>query len=206
MVYKNLLIRFFSSFIIILIYLFTINNINYLFILGVIFYIIIFIEIYKYFKKYFYIVLFYFFISFISYIYYINYFYNFYLFNTLILTIIIFDTFSYLSGYYFGRNYPFKKISPYKTFEGYLGGIIFTNLLLMLYNFYLVKYSYNNLILINLIILTSIIGDLLQSFFKRINSIKDSSNFLPGHGGFFDRFDSFISSIILILSYSYLIQ
>ena len=59
--------------------------------------------------------------------------------------------------------------------------------------------------LINSFILFSLLGDLLQSFFKRKNNIKDSSNFLPGHGGFFDRFDSFLSSIILLFGYSYFI-
>mgnify|MGYP002045126350 CR=1 FL=1 len=49
----------------------------------------------------------------------------------------------------------------------------------------------------------SIIGDLIESYFKRINKIKDSSNYLPGHGGFFDRFDSFIASIIMLLILSF---
>ena len=60
------------------------------------------------------------------------------------------------------------------------------------------------IILLNIIIIFSILGDLTQSLFKRKNNIKDSSNFLPGHGGFFDRFDSFISSIILLTLYSYI--
>jgi phosphatidate cytidylyltransferase len=60
----------------------------------------------------------------------------------------------------------------------------------------------NILFLINSIIIFSIAGDLTQSFFKRINNIKNSSSYLPGHGGFFDRFDSFIPSIIFLLLYS----
>ena len=56
--------------------------------------------------------------------------------------------------------------------------------------------------LVNLTILVSIIGDLTESYFKRINNIKDSSKYLPGHGGYFDRFDSFISSIIMLSFFS----
>ena len=58
------------------------------------------------------------------------------------------------------------------------------------------------LILINLTIFFSIFGDLIESYFKRKNNLKDSSEFLPGHGGFFDRFDSFISSIIFLTLFS----
>ena len=58
------------------------------------------------------------------------------------------------------------------------------------------------LIVVNLTIFISIIGDLIESFFKRKNNIKDSSKFLPGHGGFFDRFDSFIASIIMLTLFS----
>ena len=59
------------------------------------------------------------------------------------------------------------------------------------------------LILINLTILISVFGDLIESFFKRKNNIKDSSNYLPGHGGFFDRFDSFIGAIIILTFFSF---
>ena len=48
-----------------------------------------------------------------------------------------------------------------------------------------------------IIIILSFLGDVIESYFKRINNLKNSSNFLPGHGGFFDRFDSFILCISL---------
>ena len=98
------------------------------------------------------------------------------------------------------------KISPNKTLEGYIGGLFFTNILYLLYLFLFSEYKNitTYFFLINLIVIASLIGDLIQSFFKRKNKIKDSSNYLPGHGGFFDRFDSFISSIVFLSTYSYI--
>ena len=65
-------------------------------------------------------------------------------------------------------------------------------------NFDLSKIDYNLFILANLVIVFSFFGDLIQSYFKRLNFLKDSGNFIPGHGGFFDRFDSFLLVIIPI--------
>jgi phosphatidate cytidylyltransferase len=131
-------------------------------------------------------------------------FFDLFLFNILIFVIILFDSFSYFTGLLFGKRYIFKKISPKKTLEGYLGGGFFTNIIIITF-LLLFKDNINIiniLLLINSIIIFSIAGDLTQSFFKRINNIKNSSSYLPGHGGFFDRFDSFIPSIIFLLLYS----
>tara|TARA_B100000965_G_scaffold143082_1_gene119216 strand:- start:110 stop:493 length:384 start_codon:yes stop_codon:yes gene_type:complete len=124
----------------------------------------------------------------------------------LVFVIIFFDSYSYIFGVTFGKNKVYKYISPNKTYEGYLGGFIFTNLTISLYYYlFLNLYNFFNLlILLNFFIIFSLLGDILQSYFKRLNNIKDSSNFLPGHGGFFDRFDSFISSIIFLSLYSYI--
>jgi len=62
------------------------------------------------------------------------------------------------------------------------------------------------IILLNLTIFISIVGDLIESYFKRINEIKDSSKYLPGHGGYFDRFDSFVASIIMLTLFSSIIN
>ena len=62
----------------------------------------------------------------------------------------------------------------------------------------LLKINYNLFFLNNLVILFSFLGDFIQSYFKRINYLKDSGSFIPGHGGFFDRFDSFLLVIIPI--------
>ena len=53
------------------------------------------------------------------------------------------------------------------------------------------------MIFIFIIIISAFIGDLIESFFKRKSNLKNSSEFIPGHGGVFDRFDSFIFSIII---------
>ena len=205
MVYNNFFLRFSISLIILFLYYSIYQDIFYLFTLGCVIYIIIFYEVYKFFKNLSYLIYFYLIISFINFSLYLYNYFDIFIFNLLIFIIVIFDTSSYLIGKAFGRNKIFKKISPNKTLEGYIGGILSTNaicLIILLLNLPIL--SIHHFILINLIVIFSIIGDLIQSFFKRKNLIKDSSNFLPGHGGFFDRFDSFISSIMLLNLYNYL--
>ena len=77
-----------------------------------------------------------------------------------------------------------------------MGGIIFS--ILTSYIFLKVidyEFSLNIIIFLILLIMCSFLGDIIESYFKRKNKLKNSSNFLPGHGGFFDRFDSFIFAI-----------
>lgn len=207
MVYNNLIKRFLLSIILFVVYLWSLLNFYFLLILGTVIYFIIFFEIFNYFKKYTISILFYLTISYFCFAIYLFNFFDLFNFNILIYVIISFDTFSYFVGKTFGKNNIFKIISPNKTIEGYIGGFLITNLLFIIYLYYYSNlfHIYQNLLLINSFILFSLLGDLLQSFFKRKNNIKDSSNFLPGHGGFFDRFDSFLSSIILLFGYSYFI-
>jgi len=206
MVYKNFFYRFIISVLLISFYFFSLDNKSILFLLITFIYIIIFYETYINFKKYQKLIIIYLTLSYLSFLlFYIKYFdYN--SLNILIISIILFDTFSYFVGRLLGKNFIFKTISPKKTLEGYLGGFSLTNLIFIVYyNVFKPDIALINfLMLINLIIFFSILGDLIQSFFKRKNNIKDSSNLLPGHGGFFDRFDSFITSIIFILFYSIL--
>ncbi len=199
--YKNIKLRILLSLLFFIIYFICFQNQQYLFFMGFLIYMIILYEVTKYFKIYKLLIIFYLIFSFLNFIFYLSYFFNFYIFNAFIIIIILFDTSSYFAGTLFGRIKILKNISPRKTLEGYIGGFVITNLFCLNFNFFYKYFDiiFTNFIFINSIIIFSIFGDLIQSFFKRSNYLKDSSNLLPGHGGFFDRFDSFISSIIILL-------
>jgi len=103
------------------------------------------------------------------------------------------DTFAYLVGRSIGRNKLFEKVSPKKTIEGFLGGIIFAVMAgLLLANFYLNQSMIHWLIIALIIGVFGTLGDLIESKFKRNADVKDSGNIMPGHGGFLDRLDSII--------------
>lgn len=116
------------------------------------------------------------------------------------------DSFAYFGGKAMGRTKLFPRISPNKTWEGSIWGF-FASVIFM-YLFY--QYSPMNKLPINLnevIVMGAIIGmfgqvgDLVESMFKRDAGVKDSSHLIPGHGGFFDRFDSLIFVSPLIFFY-----
>lgn len=100
------------------------------------------------------------------------------------------DTFAYLTGRFIGKNKLFERISPKKTWEGTIGGIVFA---------LLAGYLFSILTDMSLVFwipaaflaaFGAIFGDLFESMLKRSLNIKDSGNILPGHGGILDRFDA----------------
>ena len=201
MVYNNFLIRLISSFFLIFLYFFLyLNYPNKIIFFVTFIYLIIFLEIIIFFKRFKIMIISYIMISFVFVFLYFYYNFNPIEFTAIILCISCFDSACYIVGKTFGRNKILINISPNKTYEGLFGGIFFTNLvcLLIYFNIDLSKIDYNLFILCNLVILFSFFGDLIQSYFKRLNLLKDSGNFIPGHGGFFDRFDSFLLVIIPI--------
>ena len=118
-------------------------------------------------------------------------------FNLLIIIIITFDIFSYLIGTAIGKT-KLINISPNKTIEGLAGGIILSTLFAIIFSYYFgILINIHLFVYIVLIIFSSLFGDLIESYFKRKNDLKNSSNIIPGHGGVFDRFDSFLFSIIV---------
>ena len=109
-------------------------------------------------------------------------------------------------GNIFGKN-QLTKISPNKTIEGLLGGLIFSILISLLFSIYFkLNINLNIITFIILLILSAFIGDIIESYYKRKNNLKNSSEFVPGHGGVFDRFDSFLFAIIFFsISINYLV-
>ena len=123
------------------------------------------------------------------------------IFLIVILNTSIFDTFAYVTGSNIGKHFITPNISPNKTWEGLIGGLIGSAAL----GFIISNMFNSSLLLILIFILGGIlafIGDLIISFHKRENNIKDTGTLLPGHGGALDRLDSHLiaTPIILILT------
>ena len=198
MVYKNFLLRLLISSLFIFIYIY-ISFINFYYIsyLIIIIYSLIILEIVLYFKNYKFIPFIYIIISFIFFfnINFTNEIFN--TFNLFIIAVSSFDIFSYLIGKIFGRN-KLIRLSPNKTIEGFLGGLFLSFFLTNLFALLLGLTIDTQLIgFIFLFILSAFVGDIIESYFKRKNNLKNSSKFIPGHGGVFDRFDSFLFSIVI---------
>ena len=114
------------------------------------------------------------------------------------------DIFAYLVGKHFGKH-KFSKISPKKSIEGCIGGMIGGVLLMLVYTYvvntvWAMNYSYITILIVGVILsILGQIGDFAASSIKRYVDIKDYSNLIPGHGGMLDRIDS----IIFIAPFAY---
>lgn len=115
------------------------------------------------------------------------------------------DVFAYFTGMLFGKHKLIPEISPKKTVEGSIGGIVCATLIMLLYGFIVSKATsltpnYIVLAVAGLLLsATSQIGDLVASLIKRENGVKDYGNIFPGHGGVMDRFDSVISITTVLM-------
>ena len=122
---------------------------------------------------------------------------------TFFIIILCICIFSDIGGYTFGKVIGGKKltkISPNKTISGSLGSFIFSILPLLLFN--LQNYTgvsfevlSTNIVFCLIVSLVCQLGDLLISYFKRLNKVKDTGTILPGHGGLLDRIDGLIFAI-----------
>jgi len=116
------------------------------------------------------------------------------------------DTGAYFTGKTLGRTKLYEKISPKKTWEGAIGGLLIAIGVLIIFGTYFDVL--NTLEWVGLAIVVSVfgtLGDLTESLFKRTLAIKDSGSTLPGHGGFLDRFDGLILALPFALAYLILI-
>lgn len=113
------------------------------------------------------------------------------------------DTFAYVAGSLFGKRKLCPKISPKKTVEGSIGGIIGSTILLIIYSLYFNLNPIWKIILLSIICsVVAQLGDLVASKIKRICGIKDFGSIMPGHGGVLDRFDSIIFTAPVIYYYT----
>jgi len=112
------------------------------------------------------------------------------------------DTGAYLTGRQFGKHKLFERVSPKKTWEGSVGGLVLT--LLASYGVSFVFDDVNKmdwLIIAVLIVIFGTFGDLFESLLKRNLRIKDSGDLLPGHGGVLDRFDAVFFAVSAVFFY-----
>ena len=126
--------------------------------------------------------------------------YNYEEFNLAFLWLIVLTWLSDIGGYIFGKLFGGPKltqISPNKTWAGAIGSIILSQFAFLIF-FLNSNYKFNITIIFMQLFLSIIgqFGDILMSYVKRKNNKKDTSNFIPGHGGFLDRVDGLIWIII----------
>jgi len=125
----------------------------------------------------------------------------------IVLSIWINDTMAYIVGSLIGKT-PLSKISPKKTWEGTIGGILLAiAVIAVLFPLYFGSFTGYLLFLIlpiaGISAVAGTFGDLFESKLKRMAGVKDSGTIMPGHGGFLDRFDSMLFAIPFVWLYSY---
>jgi phosphatidate cytidylyltransferase len=127
----------------------------------------------------------------------------------IIVSIWINDTMAYIVGSLIGKT-PFSKISPKKTWEGTLGGIILAIVTVALLSRWIPQariYDLTHWIMLAAIsAIAGTAGDLLESKIKRMAGVKDSGALMPGHGGYLDRFDSLLIATPFVWLYVWLLM
>ena len=119
----------------------------------------------------------------------------------ILLSVVAADTFCYFIGSKFGKHKLSTVISPNKTIEGAIGGTVMCVIIATVIGIAIGLVWYHAVILGILIATFAQLGDLCESMIKRDAGVKDSSNILPGHGGFLDRVDSYILTIPVVYYY-----
>lgn len=116
------------------------------------------------------------------------------------------DTFAYIVGITLGKHKMFPRISPKKSWEGFFGGVFGAMICGVLMSHWL---GQNCLVWGGMAVIasvTGVVGDFVESMFKRSVEIKDSGNIIPGHGGWLDRFDALLVSTPVVYAYLYVLS
>jgi phosphatidate cytidylyltransferase len=116
------------------------------------------------------------------------------------------DTFAYLTGQKLGKNKLFSRVSPGKTIEGSIGGLLFTMAMAFVIYKWQNQFTLVQYLLLGVIVsISATLGDLIESMLKRSLNIKDSGNIIPGHGGILDRMDASLITAWFVYFYCQLI-
>ena len=122
---------------------------------------------------------------------------------TLIFSLWINDTMAYIVGSLIGKT-QMTKISPKKTWEGTIGGIILCIVVMIFIGDLMGLERVDSICISAIAAIAGTFGDLLESKLKRMAGVKDSGHIMPGHGGFLDRFDSLLVATPFVWLYVYL--
>ena len=107
-----------------------------------------------------------------------------------------FDTFAYLVGIQYGKYKIMPSVSPKKSWEGFAGGFVFTIIAAYLSQKFFIHIALRDVLFVSIILpFTATLGDFIESHYKREAGVKDSGNFILGHGGMLDRMDAFTITI-----------
>ena len=124
---------------------------------------------------------------------------------SIMVSIWVCDSAAFFLGTAFGKHKLFPRVSPNKSSEGAIAGLIFAIVGMVASKFLVLEYlSWQDVIVIGIIAGTiGQLGDLVESLIKRDAKVKDSSAIIPGHGGIFDRFDSLLLTAPIVYLYLY---